>query len=448
MVRHGTKICQRPGSVRGESKEESQEFMKKLHTYIGHYWYGYLFAICSMIIATGLDMVYPQITQRIVDEVIIGGKMELLTGLLVGIVAVGIGRCIFGYCKEFSFDVLSSKIGAQIRKDLFRHIQTLSMNYFDNTNTGELMARVKDDVDKIWNAMGYVGMLTIEVVIHVSMVLYCMFHLNWKLALIPLVTMISCGAIAIIMERKLDKIYEDISEENAVLTTVAEENLAGVRTVKAFAREKFEIEKFLSHNKRYYDLNISQSKVLVKYYPYFQFVGKALPVAMTILGGVSVMHGNMTLGALVAFVEYSRNCTWPMEMLGWLTNDLSSAVASYKKIKKIYGETAMIKDEEQPVVLEQVKGDISFEHVSFSIEGKNILSDINFTVPAGKTIGIMGATGSGKSSIVNLLQRFYDVSDGAVKVDGTDVRKLSLKQLRSSISVVLQDVLSRWGSER
>ena len=440
MVRHGTKICQRPGNVRGESKEESQEFMKKLHTYIGHYWYGYLFAICSMIIATGLDMVYPQITQRIVDEVIIGGKMELLTGLLVGIVAVGIGRCIFGYCKEFSFDVLSSKIGAQIRKDLFRHIQTLSMNYFDNTNTGELMARVKDDVDKIWNAMGYVGMLTIEVAIHVSMVLYCMFHLNWKLALIPLVTMISCGAIAIIMERKLDKIYEDISEENAVLTTVAEENLAGVRTVKAFAREKFEIEKFLSHNKRYYDLNISQSKVLVKYYPYFQFVGKALPVAMTILGGVSVMHGNMTLGALVAFVEYSRNCTWPMEMLGWLTNDLSSAVASYKKIKKIYGETAMIKDEEQPVVLEQVKGDISFEHVSFSIEGKNILSDINFTVPAGKTIGIMGATGSGKSSIVNLLQRFYDVSDGAVKVDGTDVRKLSLKQLRSSISVVLQDV--------
>lgn len=414
--------------------------MKKLHTYIGNYWYGYLFAICSMIIATGLDMVYPQITQRIVDEVIIGGKMEMLTGLLVGIVAVGIGRCIFGYCKEFSFDVLSSKIGAQIRKDLFRHIQTLSMNYFDNTNTGELMARVKDDVDKIWNAMGYVGMLTIEVAIHVSMVLYCMFHLNWKLALIPLVTMISCGAIAIIMERKLDKIYEDISEENAVLTTVAEENLAGVRTVKAFAREKFEIEKFLSHNKRYYDLNISQLKVLVKYYPYFQFVGKALPVAMTILGGISVMHGNMTLGALVAFVEYSRNCTWPMEMLGWLTNDLSSAVASYKKIKKIYGETAMIKDEEQPVVLEQVKGDISFEHVSFSIEGKNILSDINFTVPAGKTIGIMGATGSGKSSIVNLLQRFYDVSDGAVKVDGTDVRKLSLKQLRSSISVVLQDV--------
>lgn len=414
--------------------------MKKLHTYIGRYWGGYLFAVFSMVTAIVLDMVYPRITQLIVDDVMIGGKMEMLTRLLIGIVIVGIGRCIFGYCKEFTFDVLSSKIGAQMRKDLFAHIQTLSMGYFDNTNTGDLMARVKDDVDKIWNALGYVGMLTIELVIHVGFVLYCMFSLNWKLAFVPLVTMVICGVVAIIMERKLDKIYEDISEENAVLTTVAEENLAGVRTVKAFAREKFEVEKFMSHNKRYYELNISQSKMLVRYYPIFQFVGKALPVAMTILGGVAVMNGNMTLGGLVAFVEYSRNCTWPMEMLGWLTNDLSSAIASYKKIKKIYGEKAVIKDEADAVTLEKVEGSVAFENVSFSLEGKEILKDITFTVPAGKTIGIMGATGSGKSSIVNLLQRFYDASKGTVKIDDVDVSKLTLKQLRSSISVVLQDV--------
>lgn len=414
--------------------------MKKLHKYLGRYWYGYVFAIFSMVAAIVLDMVYPKITQSIVDDVILGGKQEILTGLLAGIVVVGIGRCIFGYCKEFTFDVLSSKIGAQIRKDLFDHIQTLSMNYFDNTNTGELMARVKDDVDKIMNALGYVGMLLVEVIIHVSLVLYCMFTLNWKLALVPLVTMAVCGVVAIVMERKLDKIYEDISEENAVLTTVAEENLAGVRTVKAFAREKHEVAKFLSHNKRYYDLNIAQSIVLVKYYPLFQFVGKALPVCMTILGGAAVMNGNLTLGALVAFVEYSRNCTWPMEMLGWLTNDLSSAIASYKKIQKIYGVNAIIKDKEEPVCLEQVKGRISFERVSFAMEGKTILNDISFDVPAGNTIGIMGATGSGKSSVINLLQRFFDVTEGSVKVDGVDVRDLSLKQLRSSISVVLQDV--------
>lgn len=414
--------------------------MKKLHRYILGHWRGYLFAVCSMVIAIVLDMLYPKITQQIVDDVILGGQLELLTKLLIGIVIVGIGRCIFGYCKEFTFDKLASAIGTEMRKDLFRHIQTLSMNYFDNTNTGELMARVKDDVDKVWNALGYVGMLVVEVIIHVSFVLYCMFHLNWKLAFVPLATMIICGTVAIVMERKLDKIYEEISEENAVLTTVAEENLAGVRTVKAFAREKFEIEKFMSHNKRYYELNISQSKTLVRYYPVFQFVGKVLPLTMTILGGIVVMRGEMTLGALVAFVEYSRNCTWPMEMLGWLTNDVSSAVASYKKIKKIYGENASIWDEEHPVVLEKVEGNISFDSVSFSLEGKEILKDISFILPAGKTLGIMGATGSGKSSIINLLQRFYDTTEGTVKVDGTDIRKLTLKQLRSSISVVLQDV--------
>ncbi len=414
--------------------------MKKLHSYLLGHWKGYLFAICSMIIAIVLDMIYPQITQKIVDDVIIGGKLELLTKLLTGIVVVGIGRSVFGYCKEFTFDKMSATIGTEMRKDLFAHIQTLSMSYFDNTNTGELMARVKDDIDKIWNALGYVGMLVIEVIIHVSFVLYCMFRLNWKLAFLPLTTMIICGTVAIVMERKLDKIYEEISEENAVLTTVAEENLAGVRTVKAFAREKYEIEKFKSHNKRYYDLNVSQAKTLVRYYPIFQFVGKALPVATTILGGVSVMNGTMSLGALVAFVEYSRNCTWPMEMLGWLTNDVSSAVASYKKIKKIYAQTAEIKDEDQPVTLEHVEGRVEFSHVSFVIEGKEILNDVSFLLPAGKTLGIMGATGSGKTSLIHLLQRFYDVTDGCIRVDDTDIRKLKLKQLRSNISVVLQDV--------
>lgn len=414
--------------------------MKKLHSYLLGHWKGYLFAICSMIIAIVLDMIYPQITQKIVDDVIIGGKLELLTKLLTGIVVVGIGRSVFGYCKEFTFDKMSATIGTEMRKDLFAHIQTLSMSYFDNTNTGELMARVKDDIDKIWNALGYVGMLVIEVIIHVSFVLYCMFRLNWKLAFLPLTTMIICGTVAIVMERKLDKIYEEISEENAVLTTVAEENLAGVRTVKAFAREKYEIEKFKSHNKRYYDLNVSQAKTLVRYYPIFQFVGKALPVATTILGGVSVMNGTMSLGALVAFVEYSRNCTWPMEMLGWLTNDVSSAVASYKKIKKIYAQMAEIKDEEQPVTLEHVEGRVEFSHVSFAIEGKEILNDVSFLLPAGKTLGIMGATGSGKTSLIHLLQRFYDVTDGCIRVDDTDIRKLKLKQLRSNISVVLQDV--------
>lgn len=419
-------------------KEET--FMGRILKYIGHYWYAYLIAIFCMVVAIVLDMLYPMITKSIVDDVIIGGNMGLLGFLLAMIVIIGAGRAVGGYFKEFIFDTVSAKIGARLRKDLFTHIEGLSMEYFDDTNTGELMARVKDDVDLVWNALGYVGMLMIEVVIHVSIVLYCMFALNWKLAFLPLAAMALMGFTAIFMERRLDKVYEAISEENAELTTIAEENLAGVRTVKAFAREKFEIKKFLSHNQRYYDLNMQQSKLLVRYYPIFQFTGKLLPVVMVILGGTQVISGEMSLGSLVAFSEYCRNIVWPMEMLGWLTNDLSSAIASCKKINKIYKQSPSIREPEKPVLLEQVKGEVSFDHVSFCRGGQEILKDISFHLPQGKTLGIMGATGAGKTSMVNLLMRFFDAESGSVKLDGVDVKELSLKQLRSSIGTVMQDV--------
>ncbi len=414
--------------------------MKKIVTYIAHYWYAYLFAIACMVTAIVLDMMYPVITKSIIDDVIIKGKIELLGGLLTMIVVIGAGRSLGGYLKEFTFDVVSAKIGAKLRKDLFAHIEGLSMEYFDDTNTGELMARVKDDVDTVWNALGYVGMLMIEVVVHISMVLYCMFSLNWKLAFLPLGVMVLMGAVAIIMEQKLDKIFEAISEENARLTTIAEENLAGVRTVKAFAREKFEVQKFLSHNQQYYTLNMQQAKTLARFYPVFQFTGKLLPVVMVIIGGFQVIQGEMTLGTLVAFSEYCRNIVWPMEMLGWLTNDLSSAVASCKKINKIYKQKPGILEQENPVVLEQVEGRVSFEGVSFFRGNQKILEDISFTLEPGKTLGVMGATGAGKTSLVNLLMRFFDVGSGSVKLDGVDVRELSLQQLRSSIGTVMQDV--------
>lgn len=414
--------------------------MNKIRKYVFHYWYAYLFAIACMVTAIVLDMLYPVITQSIVDDVIIGGKKELLTGLLAGIFIVGLGRCLGGYFKEYTFDLVSARISSSLRKDLLSHIQGLSMDYFDDTNTGELMARVKDDVDNIWNALGFVGMLVIEVLLHVTIVLYCMFRLNFQLAIIPAIFMLIIGIIAIIMEKKLDVIFEQISEENAVLTTIAEENLSGVRTVKAFAREGFEIKKFLSHNKRYYDLNMKQSKVLVRYYPIFQFAGKLLPVMMVIIGGRMVIDGEMTLGALIAFAEYCRNTVWPMEMLGWLTNELSSGLASYKKVKKIFKETSSVKELADPVVLPAVTGEIAFDKVCFSRGGNQILEDVSFHLEAGNTLGIMGATGSGKTSIVNLLLRFFDVEKGAVKLDGINIAELSFQQLRSNISMVMQDV--------
>lgn len=415
--------------------------MKRLYKYIWKYKWRYLIAICSLLISVTIDLCSPMITMRVVDDVIIGGKMQELKYLLLGYLAVGLGRFIFQYVKEYNFDIAGSKLAVDLRRDVFDHLQGMSTEFFERTGTGELMARVKDDVDRIWDAVTYVGMLLIEVFVHTCIILFLMYRMNWKLALIPTVAMIVCATIALTMERRLDKVYEEISEENATLTTVAEENLAGVRTVKAFAREKHEIAKFLKHNNRYYELNMKQSKVFVKYYPYLSVITKMLPLLTILVGGYEYIYLGLSLGTLTAFVEYSQNIVWPMEMLGWLTNSMSSAVASSRKLKKLTGESPTVIEKEHPITREEIKGKITFDHVSFhKSDGYEILKDISFELQPGQTIGIMGATGAGKSSIVYVLQRLYDVTGGRILVDDIDIRDMSLKQLRGSISVVMQDV--------
>ena len=415
--------------------------MKKIRTYLWEHKLAFGLAILAMIISISLDMLSPKLTQSMIDDVLLGGRMDLLTPLLLAYAGVGVGRFIFQYVKEYTFDLTGSKIAAQIRRAVFCHVQSLSTEFFDRTGTGELMSRIKDDVDHIWDGLTYVGMLMIEVIIHTSIVLFCMYSLNWKLAILPTIGMAASAAIAIYMEHRLDSVYESISEENATLNTVAEENLAGVRTVKAFAREKYEIGKFLSHNQRYYELNMEQSNIFVKYHPYISLISKILPISVLLFGGVQVMQGEFTLGELSAFFAYSNNIVWPMEMLGWLTNSLSYAVASNRRIQKLYGEKPAVKDPETPVVLYSVKGQITFEHVSFhKADQHEILHDISFTVKPGKTVGIMGTTGAGKSSLIYLLQRLYDVTDGAIYLDGVNIKDLSLHQLRGAMSFVMQDV--------
>lgn len=414
--------------------------MKKLRSYVLPFWKSYLFATVSLILAILLEMLTPQITKSIINEVFVGGDFSRFGLLLAALVIMGLGRSVFGYFKEFTFDRNSQTIGTEMRKDLFAHIQTLSMDFFDNTNTGELMARVKDDIDKVKDAFGMTGMLIVQITLYIVSVLYCMFALSPLLGLLPLAVMIFGGAMSFVLEKKFDKVYTDLSEENAALTTVAEENLAGVRTVKAFARERFEISKFAKRNKRYYDLNMEQTKILTRYYPVYQFIGAILPVVCAILGGILVIQNKMDLGSLVAFVEYSRDCTWPLDMFAELANELSSSFASYKKVKAIADEKPALSEEAEPVVLDRVEGSLEFRNVSLKLGGNTILENIDLKLPRGKTLGIMGATGSGKSSIINLLQRFYDPSEGSVLIDGVDARRLQLSQVRSTSSVVMQDV--------
>lgn len=414
--------------------------MKTLGSYVQKHWATYTMAIIFMLISIALDMMFPMVTKTIVNDVLVGGVYDNFAFLLVAIMLIGLGRSVFGYFKEYTFDKNCITIGTEMRKDLFDHIQGLSLDYFDDASTGELMARVKDDIDKIYRLVGMAAMMGMEVVLNAVLILYFMVRINLVLTVLPVTFMAICGAAAIIMEKKLDKVYDEISEENALLTTIAEENLAGVRTVKAFAREDYEIKKFYEHNKRYHDLNMQEAKVMIRFYPVFQLAGTLLPVACAVFGGISVIHGKMDLGSLAAYIIYARNCTWPMEELGWITNDISSSIASLKKVKKIYKEHSTLSLDPFAKHVDKVEGEIEFDNVSLKLGDKQILSDISFTLHKGKTLGIMGQTGSGKSTIVNLLQRFYDPTKGTIRLDGTDIRKMDLSQVRSASSVVMQDV--------
>ena len=467
-----------------------------LFRYFKRYSFLYLIALLAMTAGTMLDQAAPLIVQHIIDDVLIAKRMEILNFLLLGILGIGVGRCIFQYTKEYACDYAGSKIASEVRINLFQKIQSLSANFFDGINSGELMSRVKDDVDRIWDIAAFMGILMAEVFIRTVTTIIFMVRINWQLALIPIVGMIGSGVIAIMMEKQLDDLYGAVMQEGSEMNNTAAENLAGVRTVKAFAREGFEIAKFHKHNQKFYELNIDLSRVFVKYNPMIQTITRLLSVISLLLGGLIVMKGNplqggtkMSVGELIAFTQYVGGMIWPMEMLGWLTNGFSSAKASVKRLNKIYAELPDITENSKlakntagddaelaDAMFSQfdIAGDISFEHVTYSpvvecsrsecientaesdnnvvsirpsdysttgkTETRKILDDVSFDIKAGQTLGIMGSTGSGKTTIINLLKRMYDVTDGSIKLDGIDIRELPLPTLRRAISCVMQDI--------
>ena len=467
-----------------------------LFRYFKRYSFLYLIALLAMTAGTMLDQAAPLIVQHIIDDVLIAKKMEVLNFLLLSILGIGVGRCIFQYTKEYACDYAGSKIASEVRINLFQKIQSLSANFFDGINSGELMSRVKDDVDRIWDIAAFMGILMAEVFIRTVTTIIFMVRINWQLALIPIVGMIGSGVIAIMMEKHLDDLYGAVMQEGSEMNNTAAENLAGVRTVKAFAREGFEIAKFHKHNQKFYELNIDLSRVFVKYNPMIQTITRLLSVISLLLGGLIVMKGNplqggakMSVGELIAFTQYVGGMIWPMEMLGWLTNGFSSAKASVKRLNKIYAELPDITENSELAKNTQgddaeladamfsqfdIAGDISFEHVTYSpvvecsrsecientaesdnnvvsirpsdysttgkTETRKILDDVSFDIKAGQTLGIMGSTGSGKTTIINLLKRMYDVTDGSIKLDGIDIRELPLPTLRRAISCVMQDI--------
>ena len=413
--------------------------MTRILKYVSRYKSLVIFGTLSMLIVIGVDLFMPYLQQIFIDDGVIAGNNGIIIKVLIGILFITIVKAILGYGKEFLYDVLSVKVHQDIKNDLFNHIQKLEFKYFDDMNTGELMSRIGEDAENIWQTIGFGLRLFIENIIYFVVSTIILFKLNFELAIACFIIMIPIGFIAIKLESKFGKSYEEISDQTAKINTTAQENIAGVRLVKAFSREKYEINKFLKMNKTYYDLNMKQAKIIGDYFPPIEFLTNVSLVIMIVLGGLLVMKSKITIGVLVAFSGYIWNLIWPMRMLGELIDLLSRNTASAKKIFEIMDREPEIKSKNESYKSDSIKGDIVFNNVSFKYKDEYVLKNINLDIKAGSTVAIMGTTGSGKSTLINLIGRYYDVTDGNIKIDNVDIKAYNLDFLRKNMAIVPQD---------
>lgn len=413
--------------------------MTRVLKYVSKYKSMLIIGTLFMLAVIGVDLFIPYLQQTFIDDGVIAGNNNIIIKVLLGMLLITIVKAIFGYLKEFIYDLLSVKVHEDIKNDLFNHIQKLEFKYFDNINTGELMSRIGEDVENIWQTIGFGLRLFIENIIYFVVSTVILFKLNFTLALACFIIMIPIGFIAIKLENKFGKSYEEISDQTAKINTTAQENIAGVRLVKAFSREKYEITKFLKMNRSYYDLNMKQAKIIGDFFPPIEFLTNISLVIMIVFGGYLVMKENITIGVLVAFSGYIWNLIWPMRMLGELIDLLSRNSASAKKIFEIMDREPEIKSKEKSYKNDDLKGDITFNNVSFKYNDEYVLKNINLDIKAGDTVAIMGTTGSGKSTLINLIGRYYDLSEGSIQIDNVDIKDYDLDFLRKNMSIVPQD---------
>lgn len=413
--------------------------MKKILSYVKNHLGVTIFAIVSMILVISADLTMPYITGIFIDDVLRGKNYEIINKILFLIGCISLIKFFFGYLKEYLFDYLGITISKEVKETLFKHIEGLSFSYFDKVNTGELMSRVGEDTDNIMDIMGFGFRLLIENIAYFSIASVLLLRISPVLTLVALSTMPIIAYITIRSEKKIDKVYDKISDHIAELNTTAQENIAGVKLVKAFGREKHEILKFLRYNSKNFDLQMEHTKIWIKFFPLEEFLGNLSIVLVTCVGGILVIYNKITVGQLVAFTSYLWMLIWPMREFGWLMNLFSRTKASAGKINKILETRTTIENSKDGIIPENIEGELSLKNVSFRYDEKNVLENINLDIKAGSTVAIMGTTGSGKSTLMGLLGRNYDITEGEITLDGITIKELNLKTLRDNISIVPQD---------
>lgn len=395
-----------------------------------------------LIVNALLIVINPLLTGQIVDKVIDGQQVGLLVPLLGTMIGITLIRTIVRYIYQMLFERVGQNTLFDLRQDMYHKLQELDFDFFNHTRVGDIMARMTGDTDAIRHFVSWVVYNIFECILWFITAIVVMGTISWQLML----ALVAITPFIFILTQRMSKeahpVFFEIRESFSRLNSMVEENIGGNRVVKAFTREDFEIEKFNEHNEDYKQWNMKSAKVSRRYLPILDGLAGSLSVIALVLGGLFVMNGSMTIGDLVAFNGFLWMLNMPMRMSGWLINDVQRFSAACIKIRQLLDTEPQI-----PVILEKqeqrIQGYVEFDHVSFHFSDDpdtNVLADVSFTIAPGQTLGILGETGSGKTTLVNLVGRFYDPTSGVVKIDGVDAREYPVRQLRESISMVMQDV--------
>jgi ATP-binding cassette, subfamily B, multidrug efflux pump len=408
--------------------------------YIKQYKFRMIFGLVLVLIASLLAMVNPYMTQWIVDRVINKGETGLLTKIIAVMIGATLFKSIIRYTFQLTFESVSQFTFKKIREDIYLKIQELDFEFFDKTRTGDIMARMTGDMEAIRHFISWVIYMVFENAAICIFAVIMLFKIDYKLAMFMLAITPVTGYFTFRLASEVKPTFSLIREQFSKLNTVVQENISGNRVVKAFAKEEYEIEKFGKENSLYKQRNIESAAVWEKFLPVIDSLAGVLTVVMILTGGVMVINETMSLGELVAFNSFIWALNNPMRMAGWLVNDIQRFSASAEKVMALLDCDPKIKNSESVIDKDRIKGTIEFRNVNFSYGDEKVLEDINFKVNPGQTIAVIGPTGAGKSTLVNLICRFYDCTKGEIFVDNIDIKDINVRKLRESISVAMQDI--------
>lgn len=387
-----------------------------------------------------LAIVNPYVSGMIVDDVIQGGQYDLLWKLVLILLFVTLVRGALRFFYQVIFEVCSQGVLYDMRDVVYRRLLTEDFAFYSKKKTGDLMSRQTGDMEAIRHFVAYIIYQVYENILLFCFALFMIFTVNVKLALCMLIVLPFTAITTAKQSKEVRPTFQRIRDCFSSLNAFVQENVSGNRVVKAFAKEDFEIEKFNKENDAYMDAQLNSSKVWMKYLPIFEVLAYVLNVVLMLYGGWMVITGEMTIGNLVTVNGYLWMLNAPLRMAGWWVNDTHRFITSVEKIYTTYVEEPLVKMPPVPVSRKHMEGNVEFKDVSYTADDEDIVKDISFSVKKGQTVGILGSTGAGKSTIMNLLCRFVDATSGEVLVDGVNVKDWNLYDLRDNIGMAMQDI--------